>query len=128
MLCKYKRDSCVQVKNKPCVECTVIMHLISWNRPRGSETILYSIQYTVFHGLPRACWRACWISWGVLQRVPWPPTISIIFSYLHELRWPHKGRNIGDAKLAHLHWTQMPSITAFLLHNILTAFRLNQKI
>jgi hypothetical protein len=28
ILCKYKRDPCVQVKNKPCVECTIIMHLI----------------------------------------------------------------------------------------------------
>jgi hypothetical protein len=28
----------VQVKNKPCVEYTVIMHLISWIHSRGSET------------------------------------------------------------------------------------------
>jgi hypothetical protein len=39
-LCKYKRDSCVQVKNKPCVECTVIMRLISWNHSHGSETVI----------------------------------------------------------------------------------------
>ncbi len=38
-LCKYKRDSCVQVKNKPCVECIIIMRLISWNHSRGSKTI-----------------------------------------------------------------------------------------
>jgi hypothetical protein len=37
-LCKYKLDSCVQVKTKPCVECTIIMLFISWNLSRGSET------------------------------------------------------------------------------------------
>jgi hypothetical protein len=34
----------VQVKNKPCLECIVIMCLISWNHSRGSETI-YSYIY-----------------------------------------------------------------------------------
>jgi hypothetical protein len=37
---KYKQDFCVQVKNKPCMVCTVIMRLISWNRSRGSETLV----------------------------------------------------------------------------------------
>jgi hypothetical protein len=34
-----KWNFCVQVKNKPCVVCTVIMRLISWIRSRGSETV-----------------------------------------------------------------------------------------
>jgi hypothetical protein len=40
VLCKYKQDFCVQVKNKPCMVCTVIMRLISWNRSRGSEILV----------------------------------------------------------------------------------------
>jgi hypothetical protein len=48
-LCKYKWDSCVQVKNKPYLECTVIMRLISWSHSRGNETllILYSGKLTI---------------------------------------------------------------------------------
>jgi hypothetical protein len=38
MICKYNEILCVQVKNKPCVRFTSTMHLISWIRPRGSET------------------------------------------------------------------------------------------
>ncbi len=30
----------MQVKNKPCVDCTIIMHLISWNHSRVSETLV----------------------------------------------------------------------------------------
>ncbi len=48
MLCTYKQDPCVQVKNKPCVEYTIIMRLIPWNHSRGSKTsILYYIFSTV---------------------------------------------------------------------------------
>ncbi len=41
MLCKYKWDFCLQVKNKPCVDYIVIMRLISWIHSRGSETSPY---------------------------------------------------------------------------------------
>jgi hypothetical protein len=34
-----KIELCVQVKNKPCVVNIIIMCLISWKRPRGSETV-----------------------------------------------------------------------------------------
>jgi hypothetical protein len=40
MLCKYKQDLCVQVKNRPCVEYTVIMRLISLIPSCGSKTIM----------------------------------------------------------------------------------------
>jgi hypothetical protein len=40
MLCKYKQDLCVHVKNKPCVEYTVIMRLISWIHSHGREKII----------------------------------------------------------------------------------------
>jgi hypothetical protein len=33
-------EICVQVKNKPCVECIIIMRLISWKYSRGRKTIL----------------------------------------------------------------------------------------
>jgi hypothetical protein len=39
-MCKYKYDLCVQVKNKPKVEFTIIMRLISWIHSRGSEAML----------------------------------------------------------------------------------------
>ncbi len=35
----------MQVKNKPCLECIVIMCLISWNHSCGSETIQYIVIY-----------------------------------------------------------------------------------
>ncbi len=38
---EHKRDLCVHVKNKPCVEYTVIMPLISWIHSRGSETVYF---------------------------------------------------------------------------------------
>ncbi len=41
-LCEYKRDFYVQVKNKPCVEYTITMRLISWIHSRGSETGIVS--------------------------------------------------------------------------------------
>jgi hypothetical protein len=47
MLCKYIMRFCVQVKNKLCVECTVIMRLISWNHSRGSETVIMRYIYNV---------------------------------------------------------------------------------
>jgi hypothetical protein len=37
-MCKYKHDLCVQVKNKPIVEFTVIMRLIPWIHFHGGET------------------------------------------------------------------------------------------
>jgi ABC-type phosphate/phosphonate transport system ATPase subunit len=33
----------MQVINKPCVECIIIMRLISWNHSRDSETVLLII-------------------------------------------------------------------------------------
>jgi hypothetical protein len=33
------------VKNKPCVECTVFVRLISWNPSRGSETVVNDADY-----------------------------------------------------------------------------------
>jgi hypothetical protein len=37
--CKYKTSPYVQVKNKPCAQCSIIIRLISWNHSRGSETV-----------------------------------------------------------------------------------------
>ncbi len=36
---------CVQAKNTPCVICKSNMCLISWIRPRGGETVIYSEEY-----------------------------------------------------------------------------------
>jgi hypothetical protein len=43
---EYKRDPCVQVKNKPCVECIITMRIIPWNHSQGGETrrILFSMK------------------------------------------------------------------------------------
>ncbi len=38
-----KMESCVQVKNRPCVVYTIIMRLISWKRSRGRETVRYNV-------------------------------------------------------------------------------------
>jgi hypothetical protein len=38
-----KNEFCVQVKNKSCVDCTVIMHLIPWKCSRGSETTMIAL-------------------------------------------------------------------------------------
>jgi hypothetical protein len=54
-LCKYRlivhcvninEVFSVQVKNKPCVECILIMRLISWNHTCGSETLVSNRQNT----------------------------------------------------------------------------------
>jgi hypothetical protein len=39
-MCKYEHDLCVQVKNKPCIEFTVIMRFIFWIHSSGSETVI----------------------------------------------------------------------------------------
>jgi hypothetical protein len=36
---------CVQVKNKPSVECFITMRLISWICPRGSKTFTLLVSY-----------------------------------------------------------------------------------
>jgi hypothetical protein len=40
---KYKRDSCVQVKNKLCLECTIIMRLFFWDHSCGNKTRRFDI-------------------------------------------------------------------------------------
>jgi hypothetical protein len=49
MLCKYKQDFCVQVKNKPCVEYTVIMRLISWIHSHGKTVLVNNQMYIMYN-------------------------------------------------------------------------------
>jgi hypothetical protein len=44
----------VQVKNKPCV-VNIVMHLIPWKSPRGSETISTTPDEEVDHDIK--CWK-----------------------------------------------------------------------
>jgi hypothetical protein len=43
MTCKYNKTFCVQVKNKPFMKYTTVMHLISWIHTRGSETDICNV-------------------------------------------------------------------------------------
>jgi hypothetical protein len=53
VLCKnIKIEFCVQVKNKPCVVNNVIMRLISWKLPHGSETDTKKINTVIRAMLP----------------------------------------------------------------------------
>ncbi len=95
MLCKYKHDLCVQVKNKPCVKYTVIMCLISWIRSCGSETNMQneSVLYWVY--------AECLISWRSLNLNN--RYFSCLIKGLDGILWPNqlKQKNLLQVYLAH---------------------------